>query len=185
MKKVRRGRLKSGAVACSVKDVLGESFTSLNITSKVAEFRVHKMWRELAGATIAQKSEPVRLIGTTLYVNVSSSAWMTELTYLKDELLKKIDDSLGTESSAQGGRLVEDIVFRTGPVKGPATPVVKKPHVKKSVTPQERAFIEETSSGLKDPALRALVSRTMKKGKALVPDPDPDPDADAKKVPDA
>lgn len=192
MKKTRRGRLRSGAksgvVASSVKEVLGESFTSLNISAKVAEFRVRKMWPSLVGATIAEKAEPVRLIGSTLYVNVSSSAWMTELTYLKEDLLKKIDDSLGTENSAQPRPLIEDIIFRTGPVKGPGastgTSTGNRPAQKRKVTPQECAFIEETSSGLRDPTLRALVSRTMKKGKALGPDHDPDQDQDKDKDPE-
>lgn len=71
--------------------------------------RIFGLWRGAVGGKIADNAVPTAFKGHTLYVNVASSPWMQELRFLKDEIVEKINLSLGSPS-------VRQIKFRIGPV---------------------------------------------------------------------
>lgn len=52
-------------------------------------------WEELVGARVAARSHPRDLRDGLLTVEVSSSAWLHELTFLRDELQRQIASKLG------------------------------------------------------------------------------------------
>jgi predicted nucleic acid-binding Zn ribbon protein len=66
-------------------------------------------WAELVGPPIAQHTRPEAIRGDLLLVNVSSAPWMQELQYLKDEIIKKLNDVLGKKT-------LKEIYFQIGPV---------------------------------------------------------------------
>ncbi|MBI5875462.1 MAG: DUF721 domain-containing protein [Deltaproteobacteria bacterium] len=70
---------------------------------------IHSIWPKIAGANMAKKTMPLKIIGKTLYLKVETSSWMEELKYLKQDIIKKINNDLKQEA-------VEDIVFRLGKI---------------------------------------------------------------------
>ena len=52
-------------------------------------------WAEIAGPKIAEESEAVRIDGDTLVVKVHKAAWRQQLTFLKAELLTKLESKVG------------------------------------------------------------------------------------------
>lgn len=54
-------------------------------------------WSSLAGPRIARHSRAVRFDSGVLTVEVEGSAWMQELGYLKRELVRKINQHLGSD----------------------------------------------------------------------------------------
>lgn len=66
-------------------------------------------WAELVGPSIAQHTRPEAIKGDLLLVNVSSAPWMQELQYLKDEIVKKLNDALGKGT-------LREICFQIGPI---------------------------------------------------------------------
>lgn len=70
---------------------------------------IHSIWPKIAGANMAKKTMPLKIIGKTLYLRVETSAWMEELKYLKEDIIKKINNDLKQEA-------VEDIIFRLGKI---------------------------------------------------------------------
>ena len=47
-------------------------------------------WETIVGQAIAQHAQPVRMQRTTLVLTVTNHAWMQELGFLKQDILKKI-----------------------------------------------------------------------------------------------
>ncbi len=68
---------------------------------------VWRFWDETVGETIAQNARPVIFKGRLLYVNVTSSPWIHQLQYLKQEIIEKLNSALGQN-------VVDDIRFRIG-----------------------------------------------------------------------
>ncbi len=75
-------------------------------------FRRHSAlmyWDDVVGDKIARKARPKELEGKTLLVNVESSAWVHELTYLKNDILRELNQRVG-------GGAIDKIVFLIGDV---------------------------------------------------------------------
>ena len=69
--------------------------------------QVWSLWDSAVGETIATNARPEAFKGKLLLVNVTSSAWMHHLQFLKKEIIKNINDALGET-------LVEEIKFKIG-----------------------------------------------------------------------
>ncbi len=52
-------------------------------------------WAEIVGPRIAQETQALRIDGDALVVKVNQSAWRQQLSFLKTELLAKLDSKLG------------------------------------------------------------------------------------------
>ena len=140
-----------------VSGILSRAMPNLGIETKIREYNLKKLWPEIVGEAIAKRAVPSRLVGKTLYCTVSTSAWMTELSYQKKVMVEKINRRLGCPA-------VEDLVLRHGSVPTPAAP--RKDKSERTLTPEERRFIESTASGVKDESLRSLIKRVIKKAKS-------------------
>jgi predicted nucleic acid-binding Zn ribbon protein len=71
--------------------------------------RIHRQsavtgWSDLVGEVIADETKALKIDNKTLVVKVHRAAWRQQLTFLKDEILKKIETALGKG-------VVEDIRF--------------------------------------------------------------------------
>lgn len=67
------------------------------------------LWGSAVGDDIAKNARPEAFKGKLLLVHVSSSTWMHQLQFLKQDIIKKVNDALGNV-------LVEEIKFKVGPV---------------------------------------------------------------------
>ena len=75
-----------------VKDVLSQS----GIADRIAQATVIPEWRALVGAQIAGATEPLSVTPQgTLFVAVKNNAWMTELSLLEPELLRRLNERTG------------------------------------------------------------------------------------------
>lgn len=74
----------------SVGEILAQLFGRKEYRTKSAQYQLWECWGEIVGAQIAAQAQPLRMQGTTLIVGVTSSTWLQELTYLRPELLAKI-----------------------------------------------------------------------------------------------
>lgn len=133
-----------------------DSLDKLDIPARLTEARLKDGWPRIVGA-IAKRCTPERLMGSTLFCAVSSSAWMSELNYQKDLLKRKINSALGPGT-------VDKIVLRTGAVaEPPAEEKEEKPPEKRPVTKERKEFIEKTASTVEDPELREAIRRALEK----------------------
>jgi predicted nucleic acid-binding Zn ribbon protein len=75
-----------------MKDVLSQS----GIADRVAQATVIPEWRALVGPQIARVTEPLSVTPQgTLFVAVTTNAWMTELSLMEPDLLRRLNQRSG------------------------------------------------------------------------------------------
>lgn len=88
-------------------NILGDSFCTFRTGADGEIARIWSLWQSAVGETIAQNSRPAAFKGNLLQINVSNSVWLQHLTFLKAELIDKIN-------SALGGELIKELKFKIG-----------------------------------------------------------------------
>lgn len=140
--------------------VIGSAFPGLGLGSLLMEHEIKKNWQRVIGDSLSQKTSPTRLRNKTLYVTVSSSAWMNELSFHKREILKKIGEIIGKDA-------VTEIIFKPGsgvPMRSMGRAEknsAKSECPKRELTQGEKLFIEKVTSVIKDPELRKALKKAM------------------------
>jgi predicted nucleic acid-binding Zn ribbon protein len=66
----------------------------LGFSSRLGKQEAVLHWSEIVGSRIAQETQAVRIDGDTLVVKVTQAAWRQQLSFLKGELLTKLDSKL-------------------------------------------------------------------------------------------
>jgi len=79
-----RGPEPIGSVMSGLLDRLG-------VAERVERAAVARDWERLVGPHIARVTGGARVSGRTLFVEVASAAWLTELNMMRHELLKRIN----------------------------------------------------------------------------------------------
>jgi predicted nucleic acid-binding Zn ribbon protein len=70
---------------------------------------VWRLWDETVGKTIAQNARPAAFKGKLLIVHVSSSTWIHQLQFLKNDMIIRLNAGFGKP-------LIEEIKFKIGPL---------------------------------------------------------------------
>lgn len=84
--------------------ILDQYLTKLGIAAPIQRYKAFQYWNEVVGSQIGEQTEPKRLSGDVLFVQVRSAVWRNELFYLKQDILHKLNQKLGEQS-------IKDIVF--------------------------------------------------------------------------
>lgn len=71
---------------------------------------IWRLWDTAVGETIAQNAQPAAFKGNLLIVHVSSSTWIHQLQFLKNDLIAALNKDLAQP-------LLADIKFKIGPLK--------------------------------------------------------------------
>lgn len=91
-------------VGSFINDILSTCRTS---RPDVEMTRIWALWNEAIGPTIAENARPAAFKGQVLLVHVTSSPWMQQLQFLKQDIIQKLNTALGKE-------LVSEIKFKIG-----------------------------------------------------------------------
>ena len=92
--------------------VLQQAIKATRLDVDLDAYRLWQQWEDLVGPAIAENARPEAIKGTLLLVNVSSTPWMQQLQFLKNELIEKINEAFEKD-------LVGDIRFKIGVVNKP------------------------------------------------------------------
>lgn len=77
-------------------DVMNEVLSRAGIADRIAQAKVIPEWRELVGSQIANVTEPLSVTPQgTLFVAVKTNGWMTELSLMEPELLRRLNERTG------------------------------------------------------------------------------------------
>lgn len=136
-------------------DLMPDALSGLGLTERLREAEIWHLWPEVVGQAIATQAQPLRIIGGTLTVAVSSGPWMQELTYLKSMMKSKLNTRLG-------GEVVKEIVLRSGRVAKVSAPVEDRLPIRKNLTAQQQAEINQQSAAIEDPETREAFAALMR-----------------------
>lgn len=145
---------KSPALIAPVLQTLAKNF---GLEKGMAVYALKKKWPELVGETIAAHTEPEKMRFSTLTLRVDGAAWMHELTFLKAEIIQKLNKALGSGS-------IQTLYLRMGALSPQI--ILKKKTSTASLKPlseEESEFFNQQLSSVRDDALKQIISKAMQK----------------------
>jgi len=89
-------------------EILPSLLKDLRLDARQAEAEVVKVWNDLIDPVVTAHAQPANLHKGTLFVNVDSSVWLTEIVrYRRKEIIERMQNSFGKS-------VVQKISFRIG-----------------------------------------------------------------------
>ena len=149
----KRPRMRRPA---AVSDLLSAILRGTPAEKRLKEGEIWLVWEDAVGSRIASHARPAGFRDGTLTVTVDSAPWMQQLSFLKRDIVGKVNAKLRSE-------LVKDLYFKAGKIAG--APAAKQPHVPKrrQLTAEERAWIDEQTASVDDPDLQAVFASLLKR----------------------
>jgi predicted nucleic acid-binding Zn ribbon protein len=103
------GKRKTSKKFIHIGEVLQQTLKSCRRETNETLAALGSYWPDVVGETLGVHSCPAAMKGKQLLVHVSSSVWLQEMRFLKDDLVDAIN-------RLPGGPMVEDIKFKVGKV---------------------------------------------------------------------
>lgn len=139
-------------------DILQTTLKKRKINLDLEDQKLQGLWSQAVGSQISSQTRPHRIKGNTLHVKVSSSVWMHQLQFLKDEIIEKINKS-------QEKEIVKNIYFSIGDISSAIsrggqnlfasdTPPLKE---------KDKKLIEKSLLSISDPELKEILQKVMAK----------------------
>lgn len=142
-----------------VADILDRVAAPIFASPEAGAHRIWPAWMEAVGPDIARHTEPVTIREGVLHVRVDASVWVTQLTFLKPEILNKLaplmDDGALTDIKFKQGALKGAEAQRAAPEEPPPLP---------HATPDEQTRAREMVDEVRDEDLRDVLYRFVLKG---------------------
>jgi|SRR5579884_4093551 len=119
-----------------------KSIAKLKATGVVApDDLARAAWPAAVGQRLADRTRPLRMVRSTLIVEVDDAVWQRQLHQMRGQILTRIRQVLGDG-------MVEDLEFRVGVQRRPA---------------RMATSVRDESESVGDPVLRMLYDRAKKK----------------------
>lgn len=137
-------------------EILFSALKKRGLAVNVEENTLFKFWPKAVGAQIAAQTQPDGWRAGTLFVKTTSSVWVQQLHFMKEDIRKKINELAGKST-------VKDIHFTVG-----YKPVPQNIRNKTGASPKiilkerDRKMIDECTATLADRELAEIVKRVMK-----------------------
>ena len=92
-----RKDLRVNAGPTRVGDLLGDLLEKRGLGTQLRRLGALDVWSGAVGARVAEVTEAKTVVASTLFVEVRSSAWLMELSLMKEALLERVNAELGGE----------------------------------------------------------------------------------------
>jgi hypothetical protein len=136
----------------------------LGLESRLLELRLQRRWLDIVGEPMASHTWPAQIRFKKLYILVSNSVWLQQLTFLKPALLAKLHADSGTGS-------VIDIAFRVGeiPDETQASPASLANDLASTQSEESWPELESHTAMIQDPAIRERLREVISRYPAQLP----------------
>jgi hypothetical protein len=139
-------------------DFLPKVLSKKKILLDILDYRILDTWHRAVGPQISVQTAPFKFKNNTLFVNVSTPAWMQQLRFMKQEIMDKVNDEWGKNE-------IKNIYFAIGDI--PHTPV-KPADAAADFSPRllkerDKRLIRENLSRIGDEGLRDVLKKVMTK----------------------
>jgi hypothetical protein len=150
----------------SVASVLTGIARRHGMDAKLLEHKLLRNWADIAGQPVASHTRPDHIRFKKLYMVAENSVWVQHLTFLKPELIAKVN-------AAAGGAAITDVVLRVGTVPREEDVRGSGVEVEQATPPHElrtsnfepsastREEAEAHAAAVADPELRARLADVM------------------------
>jgi predicted nucleic acid-binding Zn ribbon protein len=139
----------------SIGEILFSSFKGKGVAAKIEENSLMKLWPKAVGQQIVLQTQPDCLKNGTLFVQTTSSIWVQQLHFMKEEILQKLNELAGKIA-------VKDIRFSVGHKLAQAMTDANISAAKKSLLKErDKKMIAECTALLADRELAIIFKRVM------------------------
>jgi hypothetical protein len=140
----------------SVASILDGLARRLGLETHLFEMRLRRDWPGIVGEQIAAHTRPEQIRFKKLLIHVRHSVWLQQLTFLKRELLGKIN-------AAAGESLVSEIVLRFGEITAGPSQAPQAAEIAPQIEPSSQAKAEAAlyAQAVRDQALREHLAAVM------------------------
>ncbi len=156
--KQRSGRRRPAFVKSKAKPALAGVLGllhKLGLTDQVRKLRISAAWAQAVGPEIAARTEPQSFRRGVLVVRSASAAWQNELTFLKAEIIAKVNEALG------GKKAVTDLRVIAGQISRHRAPPPPPPWVTARPTAEDLEVAADAAQAIDDPELRKQFERAL------------------------
>jgi len=137
-------------------DFLPKLLKSKKLAVDILDYRITDVWYRAVGPQISAQTIPVKFKNHTLYVNVSTPAWMQQLHFMKQEILNKVHAEWGNDE-------IQNIHFTIGNI--PSVPLRPENHISdfnpRLLKERDKRLIRENLSQVRDTELKAILKKVM------------------------
>ncbi len=132
----------------ALSNLLRNSFEGTNLGERLKDLAIWQYWEQAVGTDIARRARPLRFGGGVLTVAVGSAPWMQQLSFMKVDLVARLNSCLGEQR-------VREIVLRSGRVSDAEGETVQAERpTPRRLRQQTQVWIEQQCSVVEDPELK-------------------------------
>jgi len=140
----------------SVGSLLSSIFRDIGIEDKISLTSMQKEWRSLFNEPLSMHTYPVDVKNGELTINVDSPAWLGQLKFFTQDIIKKLHSYN-----------IRSVKFKHGTVYHKGFEGSRAQRVKRSesqtLEPSEIEWIEQTVSSVNDAELKERIRNAIKK----------------------
>ena len=141
----------------SIASVLSGIARRHGMEAKLLEHKLLTSWPDIAGQPVASHTRPDHILFKKLYLVAENSVWVQHLTFLKPELIAKVNE-------AAGSAMITDVVLRVGSVTSSGqAPDLEESDERPAPVPSQESLAEAEAhaAAVTDPELRAKLADVM------------------------
>ena len=127
----------------------------LGLTDQARKLRISAAWAQAVGPEIASRTEPQSFNRGVLVVKSASAAWQNELTFLKAEIIEKVNDALEGRATVKELKVISGTI---APREGKEPP---PPWIDESPTRDDLDVARDASLPIQDPELKRSFERAL------------------------
>ncbi|HEY5973622.1 MAG TPA: DUF721 domain-containing protein, partial [Geobacteraceae bacterium] len=146
-----------------VADLLEGILAGKPLAKRLHEGKLWPLWNRVVGPQIAGRAQPATFRDGVLTIIVGSAPWRQQLTFLKGEIIAKLNEAMGEP-------LVTDLFLKAGSLPPAASPAPTRPP-RRPLTATEQEQIASQTADIPDPELRAALAELLSRHLAERPAP--------------
>ncbi|MGN6543390.1 MAG: DUF721 domain-containing protein [Ginsengibacter sp.] len=89
----------------SIGDALKEFLKKSKLKNGVQAMQVKEAWERIMGKTIANYTDKIEIINTTLFISTNIAPLKNELIYQKTKIIERVNEALGE-------KVIKEVVIR-------------------------------------------------------------------------
>jgi len=89
----------------SIGDALKEFLKKRKLKNGVQAMQVKEAWEKIMGKTIANYTDKIEIINTTLFISTNIAPLKNELIYQKTKIIERVNEALGE-------KVIKEVVIR-------------------------------------------------------------------------
>ncbi len=140
----------------AISPILKTMNQKLGLEKEMIFYRLKKEWPVFVGQTLSEHTRPERLKFKMLTLRVDGPTWMHELTFLKKDIIKKINTRLGKN-------LIQTLHLKVGILPSQDLPKKNTKSPQKTLSPQAKALLQKQLSPLEDSPLKKAIQEAMER----------------------